>query len=77
MKGDPVTDWLIDEARERGRQASSMMSVDERVLASGITLIGVAASVAVAQGKSFLLMVVPAALASLFPSSRIGTRRSS
>lgn len=66
MNEDPLVRWLLEEARERGRQAGAIMSIDERVLASGITLIGVAASVAIAQGKSFLLMVVPAALASLF-----------
>jgi hypothetical protein len=64
--GDELTRCLIEEAREKSRQASTAMGVDERVLATGVTLIGIAASVAVAQGKSFLLMVVPVALASLF-----------
>jgi hypothetical protein len=63
---DRITAWLIDEARDSGHRIAEIMGVDEKVLATGVTVIGIAASVAVAQGKAYLLMVVPAALASLF-----------
>jgi hypothetical protein len=64
--GDKVTEWLIDEARDAGRRISEVMSVDEKVLATGITVIGLAATVAVAQQKPYLLMAIPGALAALF-----------
>src|SRR5207248_16874 len=63
---DRVTEWLIDEAREAGQRISAVFAIDERVLATGLTVIGLAGTVAVAQGKPYFLMVLPGALAALF-----------
>jgi hypothetical protein len=61
-----ITDLLVQEYRDSGERIVRFMLLDERLMATGVTLIGVAASVAIANGKTYFLIAVPTALASLF-----------
>jgi hypothetical protein len=63
---DTVTGWLIDECRDAGRRISDVRTLDEKVVATGVTVIGLAGTVAVAQGKPYLLMALPSAFAALY-----------
>lgn len=64
---DPQVDaWLVEEARDAGRRIHELLLADERMLATGFTLLGAAASVAVANDKTHFLMALPFALSVLF-----------
>src|SRR5437867_1862470 len=60
-----ITSSLIDEARAAGDKISDLVLADERMLATGVSVLGVAASVAIGSGKTYLLMALPFALATL------------
>ena len=65
MAEPDVTALLVDEAQRAGDKISDLVLVDERMLATGVTLLGAAASVAIGSGKTYLLMGLPFALATL------------
>jgi hypothetical protein len=61
-----VTDLLVQEARDAADRIHTLMLADERLMATGITLLSLAASVAIAKGKAYLLVGLPYAMATLF-----------
>lgn len=61
-----VTEQLVQEARDVGRQIGSLMLADERMLATGVGLLGTASLLAIANGKPQTLTALPFALSLLF-----------
>jgi hypothetical protein len=61
-----VTDLLVQESRDAADRIHTLMLADERLMATGVSLLGLAASVAIAKGKSYLLVGLPYAMATLF-----------
>ena len=61
-----VTKWLVEECRDTGNRVKDLLLSDEKLLATGFTLLSAASSVAIASGKAQLLMALPFALSVLF-----------
>jgi hypothetical protein len=61
-----ITKLLVDDYNEAGKRLTQFMVLDERLLATGVSVISAAASVAIGSGKTYFLLVVPVALAFLF-----------
>ena len=57
--------WLFSECQETGRKISSLISLDERLIGIGATLLIAAATVAVSNGFEEVLVGLPVAYGAL------------
>jgi hypothetical protein len=56
---EQVVDWLIDECRDAGTRIAAITTSGDRVVAIGSTVIALSTTVALSDGKSYLLMWLP------------------
>lgn len=56
---EQIINWLIDECRDVGNRIATLTTSGDRILATGSTVIALAATVAIDGGKSYLLMWLP------------------
>ncbi|MFE6840458.1 hypothetical protein ACFVFI_37265 [Streptomyces sp. NPDC057705] len=59
LTNEQIIDWLIEECRDVGNRVMTLTTYGDRILATGSTVIALAATVAIGGGKSYFLMWLP------------------
>src|ERR1039457_5551402 len=65
MQDDEITKLLVEEYQETRKRITEFMVVDERLLATGVSVLATAASVAIGTGRTYFLLAVPLAFAAV------------